>query len=82
MKRPPHSGRPSFVILTKRAARAAGRISDSFAHAKPVPVSYIARSAYTSIPACTTVGPSCFGIFGSGFRFIAFSRIGAMRSAF
>src|ERR1700731_5267678 len=27
-----------FVILTKRATRAAGRISDSFAPAKPVPV--------------------------------------------
>jgi hypothetical protein len=27
-----------IVILTKRATRAAGRISDSFARAKPVPV--------------------------------------------
>ena len=33
-----------FVILTKRATRAAGRISDSFAYAKPVPVS-AARAA-------------------------------------
>ncbi len=28
------------------------------------------------------VGPSLFGIFGSGLRFIAFARIGAIRSAF
>jgi len=37
------SGTPFFVILTKRATRAAGRISDSFAPAKPVPVSEIAQ---------------------------------------
>src|SRR5277367_2003244 len=32
-----------LVILTKRATRADGRISDSFASAKPVPVSEIAQ---------------------------------------
>ena len=32
------------VILTKRATRADGKISDSFAYAKPVPVSEIAEA--------------------------------------
>jgi hypothetical protein len=40
-----------FVILTKRATRAAGRISDSFAHAKPVPVSEIAQRSFAAVVA-------------------------------
>jgi hypothetical protein len=46
-------GAPSFfdVILTKRATRAAGRISDSFAPAKPVPVSEIAKRSLSNAAA-------------------------------
>src|ERR1700689_4792825 len=40
------SSRASLVILTKRASRAAGRISDSFAPAKPVPGSEIAQHSW------------------------------------
>jgi hypothetical protein len=37
------------VILTKRASRADGRISDSFAPAKPVPVSEIAQRSSADV---------------------------------
>jgi len=53
-----------FVILTKRAARAAGRISDSFAPAKPVPVLEIAQRSFSS----DAVTPATAILFGCSNR--------------
>ena len=41
--KPLNAGWVHLIILTARASRAAGRISDNFAYAKPVPVSEIAQ---------------------------------------
>jgi hypothetical protein len=76
---------PTLPVRTTPNPFPSGKGNRVYEAAKPVPVSEIARrarSSYTSIPACTTVGPSLFGIFGSRLRFIAFSIIGAIRSAF
>ena len=56
--RGPRRNRPQCcVILTKRATRAAGRISDSFASAKPVPVFAIAQRSSTSSRAESPASP-------------------------